>query len=100
MADQPGVDLVRLVAHENPEIVERRVAQKRRVVPAEPVIDELAVVPRRVLLDTEAQPGRQFDGHTPIGHLSHNIYYGKYCSGLNGTARSEPTRRFAMNTRS
>jgi len=59
MADQPGADRVGIAPHENPEIVVGIVAQKRRIVVAEPIIDEIAVFPGRVLLDAEAKPGWQ-----------------------------------------
>src|SRR6266851_888324 len=59
MADQPGADRARIAPHENPEIIVGIVAQKRRVVGAEPIIDQVTVFPGRVLLDAEAKPGWQ-----------------------------------------
>src|SRR5216683_1092853 len=59
MADQPGADQSGIVAHEDPEIGEGRIAQERLVILAEAVIDDLAVFPRWLILETEAKPGRQ-----------------------------------------
>src|ERR1700730_12773895 len=65
MPDQTGLDGARVVAHEQPEIVIAIVAQKRRVVIAEPLVDKLAIRRRRVLFDAEAATGRQIHAELP-----------------------------------
>src|SRR5437764_994429 len=69
IADEPGPDRSRdfgvLLAHENAEIRIARVAQKRRVISAERLVDELPVLPRRVLLEAEAKPWRQIHHDSP-----------------------------------
>src|SRR5207302_8589880 len=59
MADQPGANRAGIVAHKDAEIGEGRVAEKRLIVFAETVIDDLTVFPRRIVFETEAKPGRQ-----------------------------------------
>src|SRR6266566_8803656 len=59
MADQPGTNRTGIVAHEDAEISEGRIAEKCLVVFAEPVIDDLAVFPGRLVLEAEPKPGRQ-----------------------------------------
>src|SRR5438034_132653 len=65
VADHTGADRAvvwsrGLVAHENPEIGIGRVAQKRRVVFAQPFTEHVLIVRGRLVLETEAMPGRQF----------------------------------------
>src|SRR5207244_7102784 len=74
VADQPGADRRALIANEDAEIAVGRVVQKRRVIFAEAIVDDIPVVPRWVVLEGEPEPGRQV--HRSL-HLSHNIYYGK-----------------------
>src|SRR5438045_2577642 len=61
-ADQPGLDRARIfrafVTHEDAEIRIARIAQKRRVIDAETVIDELPVLPGWILLEAKPEPGR------------------------------------------
>src|SRR5206468_2197678 len=59
IADQAGADLVAVVADEDAEIRVARIPQERRVVRAEPVIDDFAVGPGRIVLETEPKSGRQ-----------------------------------------
>jgi hypothetical protein len=59
---EPGADCAIVVAHEQAEIVVAAVGHERRVERAELLVDELAVVPIRVLLDAEPAPGRQLHG--------------------------------------
>jgi protein-L-isoaspartate(D-aspartate) O-methyltransferase len=63
-ANQPSADLAGFVAHEDAEIIVTIVDEKRRVVCAERLVDELAIRPRRVLFNAEAAAGRQVHGRT------------------------------------
>src|SRR5207302_3872933 len=63
MADQPGANRAGIVAHKDAEIGEGRIAEKRLVVFAETVIDDLAVFPGWIILEAEAKPGRQIHWH-------------------------------------
>jgi hypothetical protein len=58
MADQPGLNLTYVTAQENAKIIVSVIGQKRRVVVAEPFVDELAGLLGRVFFDAEAAAAR------------------------------------------
>src|SRR5438094_6183181 len=75
MADQPGADPAGIVAHEDAEIGEGRIAKKRLVVFAQTVIDDLAVFPGWLVLEAEPKPRRQIHDAPRVARCPVGILY-------------------------